>query len=316
MFSSVVVPQQQPRRQQGSSSSSSSSEGTGSLYSWSSGVTCLLHSSIKKQSQEAFQTRLREERRWGELAACPSRWTHGRGRPQAEQGGGNNHNKRQAWPERDGLGKGRGSAQIHTSARSVKLQLLLEEKIETKLKFSQFLDEVTSNVIDPNSLQAFGRPVSPSSSSTTNPDLTQEQIQVVSQRSPRLPCSMAQQQGSLLKPKKPQEEQNPHDLTQKTYLETDIDAVRAHNEQQHQEIKADATPQLDLDGKNVIPPPPQFCQGFEMKSPCPEFYHDFPRYPYRSASLPRGINMVWKFAFRFTGWVNTGRTLSNSAGQT
>lgn len=270
--------------------SRSSSEGTGSLYSWSSGVTCLLHSSIKKQSQEAFQTRLREERTWGELAACPSRRPRGRVHLQAKQGGGRNHNKQHTWRERGGLCQGRGSARTHTNAKSVKLQWLLEEKIEAKVKFSQFLDEVASNVLDLNSLQAFGTPASPSSSTTTNPDQPEEKIQVVTQWSPRLARSMAQQQGSLLE--QPQEEQSPPDLTQKTYLETDIDTVRNNDEQQDLELKADTAPQLETDETNLIPPPPQFCQGFEMKTPLPEFYSDFPRYPYRSASLPRGINMV------------------------
>lgn len=272
--------------------SRSSSEATGSLYSWSSGVTCLLHSSIKKQSQEAFQTRLREERRWGKLAGCPSKGPRGGAHPQVEQGGGSDDNKLHAWPEWGGLCQGRGSAQTHVSAKSVKLQLLLEEKVEAKLKFSQFLDEVASNVLDPNSLQAFGKPVSPSSSSTTTLVQPEDKIQEVTQWSPRLPRSMAQQQGSLLKQKKTQEELTPPLApAQKTYLETDIDAVRRDDEL-HDLEKVETPPQLEIDEKNVIPPPPQFCQGFEMKSPFPEFHRDFPRYPYRSASLPRGINMV------------------------
>lgn len=271
--------------------SRSSSEGTGSLNSWSSGVTCLLHSSIRKQSQEAFQTRRREERRW---PACPSRWSHGRAHPQAGQGGGSNHNKLHTWPEKVGECQGRGSAQTHTSTESIKLQWLLEEKIEAKVKFSQFLDEVTSNVLDPNSLQAFGKPVSPSSFITPTLAQPEDQIQVVTQWSPRLLCSMAQQQGLLLE-QKTREEQPPTDpkLTQKAYLETDIDAVRRDDEPEDQEIKAETPPPpLEVNETNVIPPPPQFCQGFEMKSPSPEFHCDFPRYPHRSASLPRGINMV------------------------
>lgn len=248
-------------------SAPSSSDGTCSLHSWSSGVTGLLNSSIKKQSQDAFQTRLRQ---FGKLAGCPSRGPRGR----AGQGGGNN--KLHAWPERGGLCQRRGSAQNH------KLQCLLEEKIEAKVKFSQFLDEVTSNVLDQNSLQAFGKPVSPTSNFTTTPSQPEDQIQVATQRSPRLLRSMAQEQ------KKTREEQTALDPARKTYLETDIDAARRDDE--HQEIKAE--PQLETDKETVIPPPPEFCEGFEMKSPFPEFDGDFPRYPYRSASLPRGVNMV------------------------
>lgn len=272
--------------------SRASSEGTGSLYSWSSGVTCLLHSSIKKQSQEAFQIRLRDKRRWGKFAAHPFRGPDGRGHPQVKQGSDSNHGKLQRWPENGGLYEGRGSALSHTSAKSVKLQLLLEERLKAKLKFSQFLDEVTSNVLDPNCLQAFGRPISPSSSTSTNPEQPEEKIQLVTQWSPRLSHSVAQQQGALPKQKKPQEEQTLPVLTQKTYLETDIDHLRRDDKTHGLDIKADAPQQLEIDKKHKIPPPPQFCEGFEMTSLHPEFHRDFSRYPYRSVSLPRGINMV------------------------
>ncbi|KAE8286690.1 hypothetical protein D5F01_LYC14634 [Larimichthys crocea] len=73
-----------------------------------------------------------------------------------------------------------------------------------------------------------------------------------------------------------QEDQTPLDPAQKTYLETNIDTARRDEE--------------EADEENVIPPPPQFCQGFEMKDPF-RFQCDFPRYPHKSASLPRGMNM-------------------------
>ncbi|KAK1888802.1 Adenylate cyclase type 10 [Dissostichus eleginoides] len=99
---------------------------------------------------------------------------------------------------------------------------------------------------------------------------------------------MAQQQGFLPEQKKTQEDQTLLDLAQKTYLETDIDNVRRNDQSQ----EVETTPQQGRDEKNVIPPPPQFCEGFELKCPYPEFHRDFPRYPCRSASLPRGTNMV------------------------
>lgn len=272
--------------------SRSSSEGTASLHSWSSGVTCLLHSSIKKQSQEAFQTRLREDRRRGKLARCPSRGPHGIVHPQAGQGGGSNHNKPHAWPERGWLCQGRGSTHTQTGAKSVKLQWLLEEKVVAKLKFSRFLDEVASNVLDPNCLQAFGKPACPSSFTKTTTAQPEDKIQEATQWSPELPCSMAQQQASLFEQKNTLEEQTPLEPEQKTYLETDIDTVRRDDEPRDLEIKVETPPQLEIDEESVIPPPPQFSQGFEIKSPFPERHCDFPRYPYRSASLPRGINMV------------------------
>lgn len=277
--------------------SRSSSEGTGSLYSWSSGVTCLLHSSIKKRSEEAFKIRQRDEKEWGTFAASHFRRPHGRvphvrGHPQVEQEGDSNHNKLQVWPEKGALYEGRGSAATYTGAKSAKLQLLLDERVEAKLKFSHFLDEVTSNVLDPNCLQAFGRPVSPSSTTSTNQEQPEENIQLVTQCSPGRSRSVAHQVGALPKQKKFQEERTLPVLTQKTYLETDIDTVRRDDKTHDLDTKTDTRSQLETGETHVIPPPPQFCEGLKMTSLFPEFHSDFSRYPYRSVSLPRGINMV------------------------
>ncbi|MEQ2303613.1 hypothetical protein AMECASPLE_018747 [Ameca splendens] len=223
--------------------SSSSSGDTCSLHSWSSGFTCLLHSSIKKQSQEAFQIQLRGERGWREFTVAPSSGTD---HPQAEEGGGS-YNKE--------LHLGRGCTQTDSN-KGAKLQTVLEERIKAKQKFSQFLDEVTSNVLNRGSLQAFGKPVPPSGLISTIPNL-------------------------------------PEDLKQvKMYLETDIDSIRRDDDPQNPEMKAESSPQLEIDDKTLIPPPPEFCQGFKLRIPVLELCHDFPRYPYRSVSLPRGINMV------------------------
>ncbi|KAI4802223.1 hypothetical protein KUCAC02_020075 [Chaenocephalus aceratus] len=99
---------------------------------------------------------------------------------------------------------------------------------------------------------------------------------------------MAQQQGFLPEQKKTQEDQTLLNLAQKSYLETDIDNVRRNDQSQ----EVETTPQQEIFERNVMPPPPQFCEGFELKCPFPEFHRDFPRYPCRSASLPRGTNMV------------------------
>ncbi|XP_077367297.1 brain-enriched guanylate kinase-associated protein isoform X1 [Festucalex cinctus] len=100
---------------------------------------------------------------------------------------------------------------------------------------------------------------------------------------------MAQQQDFLLE-HHTQEDQSPTDLPPKIYLETDIDIVRRDDQAEDAEIKPDIRPSLLIE-ENVIPPPPNFCQGFEMKRFL-EFNHNFPGYPSRSISLPRGINMV------------------------
>lgn len=115
----------------------------------------------------------------------------------------------------------------------------------------------------------------------------------------------------------------------KTYLETDIDTVRGdhgpHDPEVEVEAEAEAEvtpppppPLLEFDEKTVIPPPPQFCQGFDAKTPFLEFHPDVPRYPYRSVSLPRGINMVPDEDMNSIDAirVHTGRAVSSSAGQT
>lgn len=253
-----------------SSSPAGSSEDTCSLHSWNSGVTCLLHSSIKRQSQEAFQARLRGGRGWREFTVAPS---NGTDHPQAEEGEGCCHKE---------LHFGRGCTQ------TVKSEKVLKERIKAKRKFSQFLDEVTSNVLNRNSLQAFGKLVPPSGVIPTFPNLPEDRKQVVS---PRLPRSMAQEQNPLAE-QKTSEDETSLDSSQKMYLETDIDSVRRDNGPQNLEMKAESPPLLVIDDKTLFPPPPEFCQGYKMKIPVLELRHDFPRCPYRSVSLPRGINMV------------------------
>ncbi|TNN52394.1 hypothetical protein EYF80_037417 [Liparis tanakae] len=261
-----------------SSSPGCSSEGTGSLCSWSSGVTGLLHSSIKRQSQVAFHTRLREAGRWGRPAD-----RRFRAHPQAEQDRGSNHDKLCARLQRGGQCQGRASSLTHGGAKSVKLQCLLEERVKAKVKFSQFLDEVTSNVLDAKSLQAFGKAVAPSGFTGAGPPQPGDEVQAAAQWTPRPPCSMDQR--SLLELKMTEEEQTPFDPEEETYLVTDVDTVDLEGE-------AETPLQPERDEDNTITPPPQFCEGFGTTSPFPEFHPDFPTYPYRSASLPVGINMV------------------------
>ncbi|KAK7907655.1 hypothetical protein WMY93_016267 [Mugilogobius chulae] len=159
-----------------------SSDGTNS--SWSSGVTTFLHHSIKKHSQEVFESRIRQSTR------------------------------------------------------------------------SRLEDEVTTNVFNSNSLQAFRKPMSPSSSMATIP----EEDEKIRQKSP---CSTALRKSP----------------------EITID-------------KNSTSETSDLDEELVIPPPPQFCQGFicakkKQKGPFLETDEElYSRPPHRSDSLPHGINTV------------------------
>lgn len=179
------------------------------------------------------------------------------------------------------------------AAQAQQQQQQLDEKVQVKRSFSKFLDEVTSNVFDPNSLQALGRPASPSTTTEEEGDWE------VTRQRPRPLCSMAQKQGSASRQEttttsttgttSTREEQ-----PQGTYLETDIDAVVGDDRRRDQERKVGTLPphREVVDSELVIPPPPQFCQGFEMRTLFPEFHCRLPRHPYRSVSLPRGINMV------------------------
>ncbi|MEQ2183856.1 hypothetical protein GOODEAATRI_002219 [Goodea atripinnis] len=198
--------------------------------------------------------------------------------PQAEEGGGC-YNKE--------LHLGRGCTQTDSN-KGAKLQTVLEERIKAKQKFSQFLDEVTSNVLNRGCLQAFGKPVPPSGLISTIPNLPEDLKQVVSSSLSR---SMAQEQ-ILLTGQKTLEDEISLVSSQKMYLETDIDSIRRDDDPQNPEMKAESSPQLEIDDETLIPPPPEFCQGFKLRIPVLELCHDIPRYPYRSVSLPRGINMV------------------------
>ncbi|KAM8832774.1 uncharacterized protein AB9W97_003707 [Spinachia spinachia] len=251
-----------PQSQLSCPSAPSSSPGC-SPYSVSSGVTAPLHSPIKKRSQTASQTRLAGERRLGTLTGCPFRGPHWRATPLWEQVRGGNRTKPPASAERVGPRRGRGSARTHGSAKSLKLHCPLEEKIEGKVKFSRFLNEVTSNILDPNSLQAFGKAVSPSGFPAISPPQPEDEIQAATQWSPWLPCSMARRRGSLLERWTSQAEQTLLAAAERNVVETDVDTV-------------------DL----------EFCEGFEMTSPVAEFRPDSPPYPYGPVSLPRSINMV------------------------
>lgn len=257
--------------------------------SWSSGATSVLHSSIKQQSQKAFQSCLRAGR--CRKAGLPSVGPRAEANPQVEQRGGTGKRPLHTWPERVGLSDGRYSAPTRSSS-GAKAQWLLEEKLDTRLRFSKFLDEVTSNVFDTNSLQALGKAVSQYRFIPGGIKRPGKKVGELTEWSPRLLCSMALQPTSLPELEMTKEEQTHPLPPQKTYLETDIDTVRTDARLPNLDGKAEAPRQEETDERHIIPPPQQFCQGFQMKSPFPEFHCHFPRYPYKSVSLPRGINMV------------------------
>ncbi|KAL7873545.1 hypothetical protein AOLI_G00126160 [Acnodon oligacanthus] len=141
------------------SSSSSLLSGTSSeddswdTNSWSSGATCLLRSSIKQHSEEVFRVRASSVSRpesasdseagYQNLDCCQS----SERQPESQQ-----------TAEKVPLGrKDSFQSQISSQCSTVSsaASAAIDEKIEAKLKFSQFLDEVTCRVLDPECLQAF-----------------------------------------------------------------------------------------------------------------------------------------------------------------
>lgn len=115
--------------------------------SWSSGATCLLRSSIKQHSEEVFRVRA-------------SSGSHPK--PESDSEAGHQildlekKSESQKNSEKRPMERKVNVQSQNSSLRSTAVSSHFEEKIKAKLKFSQFLNEVTCRVLDPDSLQAFG----------------------------------------------------------------------------------------------------------------------------------------------------------------
>ncbi|MGH0179525.1 UNVERIFIED_CONTAM: hypothetical protein FKN15_002052 [Acipenser sinensis] len=145
----------------------------------------------------------------------------------------------------------------------------LEQKITSKLKFSEFLDEVTYSVLDPVSLKAFG---------------------VLKQKAPvlhttSLPCCKALEAlGSMRKSSEPR---NPVELVGKAYLETDIDSVRSKDTAEAE--KKHGAPQ---ERRGSWSNQETRAQADRMRSSSPAFERSKRIPKNKSASLPRCVTMV------------------------
>ncbi|KAK2843123.1 hypothetical protein Q7C36_011338 [Tachysurus vachellii] len=131
-------------------SGSSSEDDSWETNSWSSGATCLLRSSIKQHSEEVFRVR----------ASSGSR-----PKPASDSESGHQDLDRQRSDRKAESQKSSEKVLMEckvnvpsksSSHNSSAVSAHFEKKIEAKLKFSQFLNEVTCSVLDPESLQAFG----------------------------------------------------------------------------------------------------------------------------------------------------------------
>ncbi|KAJ3606872.1 hypothetical protein NHX12_026390 [Muraenolepis orangiensis] len=294
------------------------SQGTGSADSWSSGTTGLLHNSVKRQSQRA----LRLDRGWGgwdeQAALAPAGFLCGTARRLWRQGGAG---LRDEGTDEGGVRQGQGSCvEDKPGAGCVDgppRRTQLEQKIEAKLEFSRFLDEVTCSVLDPVSLQAFGQSIGPLSKSksglrpgTTRTTIAQPEAAagIPFQSSPGLCRHLAQQQqqqqGTRLPTEQMQAGQGLAETTRKSFLETDVDSIGRRDEPRPSGRPAKTGMTSRRPGAaedRATRPPWVFGRGVGLKEksafPRAPPGSGFWRYPCRSVSLPRGINVVSHMAY-------------------
>ncbi|CAL8314462.1 unnamed protein product [Lota lota] len=290
------------------------SEFSDSVDSWSSGTTGLLHSSVERQSRQDFQAHLTGGvGGWDERAALtPARFLDGTIRRVNRQG---EAGLRDEGTDEGSMCQGRGCPEDQSRAGNTKplRWKQLEQKIGAKLKFSRFLDEVTCSVLDPNSLQAFGQPISllskrerglhprlttTSTATRTTAAPPEDTAGSLSQSSPGFACPLAQhQQGPLLPTEKMQDERVLAEPVGKSYLETDIHHIRGQDGLSGHRAKTEMSYGLAIIEEDKVIQPPSVLRkdgGLKGKSTFPKvpLGSAFSRNPCRSVSLPRGINLV------------------------
>lgn len=131
-------------------SRSSSQDDSWDTNSWSSGATCLLRSSIKQHSEEVFRVRA-SSGSWPKPASDSESGHQDLDRQRSERKSDSQKSSEKAPIESKVSLQSQSSSQYSTAVSAQ-----FERKIEAKLKFSQFLNEVTCRVLDPKSLQAYG----------------------------------------------------------------------------------------------------------------------------------------------------------------
>ena len=257
------------------SASSSEDDSSWDTNSWSSGATCLLRSSIKKHSEEAFQARLGSSSQSSHEDGIDVSCTQSECQEGSE------------WALRRS-----DSLQSLSSSQGIPAtSTQLDRKIEEKLKFSQFLDEVTCSVMAPGSLEAFGIPWQ------KDPDSLWDESPCTYIREPRrssvvdtvyqwtksLPSCKILDASNIMR--KSQEEQDSEEAgTGRAYLETDIDSVGMDDELESNILWE--TKKENLKKRHITPE--------SMRSPTSllNWSKDLPKYAYMSTSLPRSMNSL------------------------
>lgn len=159
-----------------------------------------------------------------------------------------------------------------------------EEKIEAKLKFSQFLDEVTCRVLDPECLQSYGA-VRQRESPVACPQTSVTSFSHSCADGPRfrdswtkcMPNCKVLDSGDTLRRK--QEELAFMEMSCRAYLETDIDEVRREHE-------INSTPTREMEKRDKS----SHRIMDSKRSPVLKRSDGAPRPPQRSTSLSRALN--------------------------
>ncbi|XP_035249667.1 brain-enriched guanylate kinase-associated protein [Anguilla anguilla] len=275
------------------SASSSEDDSSWDTNSWSSGATCLLRSSIKKHSEEVFQARLGSGSRGEIVTGSEGSHLNGDGiegsctRPECQEGA------EWALGRRDSLQSLSSSQGIDAASGN------LDQKIEDKLKFSQFLDEVTCRVLAPGSLEAFGilRQKDPASFWEESPSTYIREprrssvVDSVYQWTKTLPSCKILDANDIMR--NSLEERGSQESPGRAYLETDIDSVRLEDELESNSFRETRKESLkerergmERRAKRITPE--------RTRSPTPllNWSKDLPKYSYRSTSLPRSMNSL------------------------
>ncbi|XP_052009352.1 brain-enriched guanylate kinase-associated protein [Xyrauchen texanus] len=288
-------------RSSSSSHRSSSEDDSWDTNSWSSGATCLLRSSIKQHSEEVFRVRAGSGCRPEGMSDSETGYRNSDSCQDSVLGFESHEGA-----ERVAVGR-RDSSQSLTSSQGTSVASTtstdLKQKIEEKLKFSQFLNEVTCRVLDPECLEAFGAvrqkdtPQSPTSTShsvTVSPWLSSIRDSLSNGHEINGPASVCQWAKCLPSCKildaneilrRTQEESAFIETSGRTYLETDIDQVRREDE-----INSTHTRERQLDKRCSQEASRRTLDRKKSSSPVSNCSDGAPRPPYRSTSLPRPVS--------------------------
>lgn len=260
---------------------SSSEDDSWDTNSWSSGATCLLRSSIKQHSEEVFRVRAGSAIRPEGTSDSETGYQNSDSCQGSVMGSESQEGAEQVDAEHWDSSSSQGTSAASTAPSD------LEQKIEEKLKFSQFLDEVTCRVLNPECLQAFGAPIRQKEPQTSSlPCLNPTPVS-----SPRFGSSACDSRDSnvykwakcmpsckiLDTSETLRGTQEEREMLGRTYLETDIDRVRREDEESSTLSRDEEKRTLQLSGESSPRCP----------SPVSKRSDGAPRPPYRTTSLPR-----------------------------